>query len=129
MIGVVNTENKTSHDRAKQLYTSSVYAKFIVIYDIKVSNPYKYRKIIHKNIDRLRCNNKRQFFRCKPEDIKEYFLMENLVETFADIHDFPPDYFTQYVGINTLKIYRKDEIKIIDFGVNKINKIKKVTDK
>ena len=105
MIGVVNTENKTSHDRAKELFTSSVYAKFIVIFDIKVVNPYKYRKIIHKKLDHLRSNKKRQFFKAKPEDIKEYFLMENLVETFADIHDFPSDYFTQYVDVNTLKLH------------------------
>jgi hypothetical protein len=37
----------------------------------------------------------------------KYFLMENLVETFADIHDFPDDYFTQYVGENTVKIQLK----------------------
>ncbi len=69
-------------------------------------------------MDNIRCNQKIEFFKAKPDDIKEYFLMENLVETFADIHDFPSDYFTQYVGVNTLKIYRKDEIKIIDFEVD-----------
>jgi hypothetical protein len=50
---------------------------------------------------------KREFFKAKPEDIMKYFLMENLVETFADIHDFPDDYFTQYVGENTVKIQLK----------------------
>jgi hypothetical protein len=54
-VGVVNKEGRTSHDRAK----------FTVIFDIKVFNPFKYEKIIHKNLEHLRCNKKREFFKAK----------------------------------------------------------------
>jgi hypothetical protein len=60
-VGVVNTEEKTSHDRATELFNTSVHAKFSVIFDIKVKNPFFYEKIIHKNLDHIRCNKKRIF--------------------------------------------------------------------
>lgn len=96
MIGVVNTHGKTSHDRARELYTKNVPCRFVVAYDIKVKNPFKYKKIIHKNLKHLRCNPQREFFLSKPEDIEQYFLMENLIQTEEDKNDFAENYLTNY---------------------------------
>jgi hypothetical protein len=69
-IGHVHTPYKTSHDRAKELYTTSVPERFNVVFDIKVKNPMYYEKIIHKKLDKYRINKDREFFSCKPNDIK-----------------------------------------------------------
>ena len=47
-IGCVIKSKRTSHTRANELYTTGVPEEFIIVYEIKVKNPIKYEKIIHK---------------------------------------------------------------------------------
>ena len=67
-----------------------------VIYDIKVKNPYKYEKIIHNKLSKFRENKNREFFRCTPNDIIDYFKIENLISSEYDKNDFCENYFNQY---------------------------------
>lgn len=96
-IGFVNTENKTSHNRAKELSkTTSCPFMFQVMYDIKVKNPQKYERRIHKKLKHVRINPRREFFLCDPKDIIEYFYKDNLIKSFDENDDFPKDYLTKY---------------------------------
>lgn len=96
-IGMTNTPNKTSHERAKELSASTgCPIPFVVLYDIKVKNPTKYEKILHKKLDNFRYNKNREFFKCNPMDIIDYFKMENLIEKDYDKNDFHQDYLTVY---------------------------------
>jgi len=108
-IGFVNIKNKTSHDRAKELSSSTgCPTPFEVIFDIKVKNPSKYEKIIHNKLNNVRQNNKREFFICNPEEIEKYFKIKNLITCNKDIIDFHPNYFTIYnnlIKIDTINMY------------------------
>ena len=51
-IGFVNKPDKTSHDRARELSRhTNCPMPFEVVFDIKVKNPHKYEKIIHKKLN------------------------------------------------------------------------------
>jgi hypothetical protein len=96
-IGFTNKPDKTSHDRAKELSRhTNCPAPFEVVFDIKVKNPKKYEKIIHKNLKNYRINKKREFFNCKPEDIIKYFDKNELIKNNVNIYDFPDNYLTKY---------------------------------
>lgn len=96
-IGFINTENKTSENRAKELSkTTSCPFMFQVVYDIKVKNPQKYEKRIHKKLKHVRINPRREFFLCKPEDIIKYFNKNNLIKSFDENDDFSENYLTKY---------------------------------
>jgi hypothetical protein len=95
-IGCVRKLNKTSHDRAKELFTTSCATPFTVVFDIKVKNPYKYEKRIHELLKENRVNKKREFFNCKPIDIIHYFNIINLVKDENDLLDFPKGYLNIY---------------------------------
>lgn len=104
-IGFVDTENKTSHDRAKELSSNtSCPILFDVIYDIKVKNPKKYEKRIHKKLKHLRINQRREFFNCNPKDIINYFDKNNLILYNDENYDFPDNYLTKYNIENIEKI-------------------------
>jgi hypothetical protein len=121
-IGHVHTADKTSHDRARELFTTSIPERFDVIFDIKVKNPMYYEKIIHKKLDKYRINKNREFFNCNPDDIKEYFLMENLIENEIQKNDFFKDYFVEYIDNNKIIVARKDvnkDNKVVNKDVNK----------
>lgn len=47
-IGCILKKDKTSDDRAKELYLTNTPDKFKVVFDIKVKNPSKYERLIHK---------------------------------------------------------------------------------
>ena len=91
---------KTSLKRAKELYNTSSPTPFKVVFDIKVKNPQKYEKIIHNKLIKFRENIAREFFRCKPEEIKTYFKMENLIQNDNDKNDFNENYYTEYTDDN-----------------------------
>ena len=96
-IGFVNTENKTSFDRAKELSShTNCPEHFEVEFDIKVKNPHKYERRIHKKLKNFRINPRREFFLCKPEDIIKYFNKNNLIKFFDENDDFPENYLTKY---------------------------------
>ena len=110
-IGFVNTENKTSHRRAKELSSNtSCPIIFQVVYDIKVKNPQKYEKRIHKNLKHVRINPRREFFLCKPEDIITHFYKNNLIKSFDENDDFSENYLTKY---NTNQIEQKTKKSFI----------------
>jgi len=116
-IGFVNTINKTSHDRAKELSSNtSCPIEFEVIFDIKVKNPQKYEKRIHKKLNHLRINLRREFFQAKPEDIITFFYKDNLIKYNDENDDFPDSYLTYY---NTFKkdnkIINKDRYIFVSF--------------
>jgi hypothetical protein len=119
-IGMVHKENKTSHDRAKELSDStSSPLPFKVVFDIKVKEPFKYEKKIHNKLSNFRENKKREFFRCNPEDIEKYFKMENLMEIEEERNDFAINYFNkyneqQYIILEKYKIDKYDIIKIVE---------------
>lgn len=131
-IGCVNTINKTSHDRANELTNStSCPLPFKVVFDIKVREPFKYEKIIHNKLNNFRENRKREFFRCKPEDIEEYFKMENLIEIDEEKYDFAINYFNKYneqnhIIIEKYKIDNTDIIKIIEMKYKYFTQLKNI---
>ena len=109
-IGCVKAINRTSHDRAKELSSStSCSMPFIVVFDIKVKNPLKYEKIIHKKLDKYRENKRREFFKCNPKDVIDYFKCDNLILTKDDKNDFPVNYFTEYDITKELNYYIKKQ--------------------
>lgn len=113
-IGYVNTENKTSLDRAKELSSNtSCPIIFQVVYDIKVKNPQKYEKRIHKKLKHFRINPRREFFLCKPEDIIKYFNRDNLIRSHDELEDFHENYLNKYNTNNTniMKLEQSIEIK------------------
>ena len=117
-IGFVNTENKTSHHRAKELSShTNCPEHFDVEFDIKVKNPQKYEKRIHKKLKHLRINPRREFFECKPEDIITHFEKTNLIMYDDDNDDFPEVYLTKY---RILRKYNINNLDNID-NVNNIN--------
>jgi hypothetical protein len=117
-IGYVNKPDKTSHDRAKELSRhTNCPVPFEVVFDIKVRNPQKYEKIIHKKLKKFRINIKREFFECNPEDIITYFEKNNLIKNFDEIDEI--DDFAD----NYLTIYKKDII-IKNKDIEKDNNIK-----
>ena len=100
-IGFVNTENKTSHHRAKELSLhTNCPEHFEVEFDIKVKNPHKYEKRIHEKLKNFRINKRREFFQCNPDDIIKYFNRDNLIRSHDELDDFHEDY---------LKIYNKKQ--------------------
>lgn len=102
-IGYTNKPNKTSQDRANELSRhTNCPVPFEVMFDIKVKNPAKYEKFIHKKLKIYRINKRREFFQCNPEDIINYFDKNNLIKYFDENDDFADNYFT---------IYKKDVIK------------------
>ena len=111
-IGYVNKQGKTSRDRAKELSKNTCCPiDFEVIFDIKVKNPQKYEKRIHKKLNHLRINQRREFFQANPEDIIKYFDKIDLIKYDDENDDFPDSYLTLY------RILRKDNrenIKIIE---------------
>ena len=93
---------KTSHDRAKELSSrTNCPVPFDVIFDIKVRNPQKYEKIIHRKLKKFRINSKREFFECTPKDIITLFDKNNLIKFNDELCYFPDNYLT---------IYKKDII-------------------
>ena len=99
-IGYTNRINKTSHDRAKELSNStSCPTEFKVVFDIKVKNPLKYEKILHKKLHNLRYNDKREFFKCTPIEIVDFFKLDNLIECETNKTDFYYKYFNQYLNL------------------------------
>jgi hypothetical protein len=95
-IGFINKINKTSFDRAKELSSNtSCPVKFDVEFDIKVKNPYKYEKRIHKKLNKFRINNNREFFRCLPQDVIKYFYQSELTQN-KNNNDFANNYMTIY---------------------------------
>ena len=110
-IGFVNKSGKTSRDRAKELSSNTCCPiDFEVIFDIKVKEPKKYEKRIHKKLHHLRINSRREFFECKPEDIITHFEKTNLIMYDDENDDFPEVYLTKY------RILRK-------YNINNINNI------
>lgn len=115
-IGFVNKPNKTSHDRAKELSSNTnCPIKFEVEFDIKVKNPQKYERIIHKKLKHLRINPRREFFLCNPNDIIRYFNKTELINNDDDSTDFADNYMTIYKKENNkknkpvhIKIYKRD---------------------
>lgn len=117
-IGYVNKPGKTSRDRAKELSSNTCCPiDFEVIFDIKVKNPHKYEKKIHKKLNHLRINSRREFFECKPEDIIKYFEKTNLIMYDDENDDFPEVYLTKY---RILRKYNINNLDNID-NVNNIN--------
>ena len=105
-IGFVNKINKTSHDRAKELSSNTnCPIKFEVEFDIKVKNPYKYEKRIHKKLKHFRINTRREFFLCNPNDIIKYFYKNELIKNDDDNNDFADNYMT----INKKEINKKNK--------------------
>jgi hypothetical protein len=104
-IGFVNTENKTSFDRAKELsqHTCCPFP-FEVEFDIKVKNPHKYERRIHKKLNNLRINKRREFFQCNPDDIIKYFNRDNLIKSHDELEDFPENYFNKYNNTDIMKL-------------------------
>ena len=101
-VGCVLTANKSSQERAKDLSSStSCPTPFEVVYDIKVINPMKYERRIHDKIKSFRKNKNREFFYCDPEDIVQYFKMENLILSENEKINFCENYFQRYTNINT----------------------------
>ena len=117
-IGMVHIPKKTSHMRARELSTSTgCPMPFVVVYDIMVKNPLKYEKILHNKLDMFRYNKNREFFKCNPYDIINYFKMENLIQNIEDKNDFHKDYFKLYLDniyfvIDYNKKNNKDDDKI-----------------
>ncbi len=97
-IGHVHVPNKTSHTRAKELSNTSIPTDFKVAYDIKIKNPSKYERIIHNKLNEFRQNDRKEFFKCNPEDIMDYFKLENLITCEEDKKDFPDNYFRLHVN-------------------------------
>ena len=96
-IGFVNTENKTSHHRAKELSShTNCPEHFEVEFDIKVKNPHKYEKRIHKKLKNFRINPRREFFLCYSYDIIKYFDKNNLIKSVDEHEDFHKDYLKIY---------------------------------
>jgi hypothetical protein len=89
--------NKTSHDRAHILSkNTSCPDKFNVIFDIKVKDPQKYEKRIHKKLKKFRINKNREFFKCEPFKIIEYFNKNVLIKNKMEEDDFTNNYMTIY---------------------------------
>lgn len=110
-IGFTNKLGKTSHDRAKELARhTNCPVPFEVEFDIKVRNPERYERIIHRKLKTFRINPKREFFECKPQDIIKYFDKSNLINNNCD-EDFPDNYLTNY---NCKEIDKTDQINKID---------------
>jgi len=95
LIFQIGYTTKTTHDRAKELKTGLPCA-YDMIYDIHVKNPRKYESIIHSKLKNYRVYDNREFFRCEPNDIIEYFKMENLIESETERSDFYNNYFKKY---------------------------------
>ena len=120
-IGFVNKPGKTSRDRAKELSSNTCCPiDFQVIFDIKVKEPKKYEKRIHKKLNQYRVNSRREFFECKPEDISKYFEKQNLIMYDDENDDFPEKYMTYYRILRKYNINNLDNIDNID-NVNNIN--------
>ena len=94
-IGCIHTATRTSHDRARELSNSSVADDFIVMFDIVVKNSYSYEKKIHQMLRHKR--QKREYFKCEPNEIKHFFYKENLVND-GIYDDFPNEYFFDYIN-------------------------------
>ena len=94
-IGCVNS-GKTSHSRALSLSTASVPLPYVVQFDIKVNNPHKYEKILHTILKPF--HFKKEFFKCKSDDIIKYFNYETIYEydKTININDFADNYLTIY---------------------------------
>ena len=94
-IGCVNS-GKTSHSRALSLSTASVPLPYVVQFDIKVNNPHKYEKILHTILKPF--HFKKEFFKCKSDDIIKYFNYEKMYEydKTINIKDFADNYLTIY---------------------------------
>jgi hypothetical protein len=97
-LGHVHVPNKSSQTRAKELSNTSIPTDFKVAYDIKVKNPSKYERIIHNKLNEFRQNDRKEFFKCNPEDIMDYFKLENLITCEEDKKDFPDNYFRLHVN-------------------------------
>jgi len=80
-----------------------------------------YEKIIHKKLVMYRINKDREFFSCNPDDIKEYFLMENLIENDTQKNDFHENYFVEYKDEMKIIVDKKDNINTVENKVeNKV---------
>ena len=116
-IGFVDTFNKTSHNRAKELsQNTSCPFPFEVIFDIRVKNPAKYEKRIHKKLHKLRVNKNREFFKIKPKDLIKFFHKEKLIyykkkeeDDDDDDDDFDENYLTIYNKSKFDKINKFDK--------------------
>ena len=118
-IGCIYKKNKTSQDRANELYLTNTPDKFKVVFDIKVKNPSKYETLIHKKLADKRYNKSREFFVCNPDEIIDMFLMKNLIVNDSDKFDFDQNYFNTYID-NNKKVYAtNDNIKITNKTENK----------
>ena len=127
-IGYVNTDNKTSHDRAKELSRhTNCPILFDVEYDIKVKNPNKYEKRIHKKLQELRINKKREFFNCKPQDIIKYFNKDVLIKYADELNDFSDNYLTIYKKNNKIVTYNTFIYKSINEFYNDIYNLGYIT--
>ena len=114
-IGFVNILNKTSHDRVKELSChTNCPINFEVIYDIKVKNPQKYERRIHKKLKKIRVNKNREFFFGNPNDLIKYFYKNKLIYSKDELDDFPNNYLTKYKDTLTdNKQDNKQDIHII----------------
>ena len=125
-IGFVDTFNKTSHNRARELsQTTSCPFPFEVIFDIRVKNPAKYEKRIHKKLHKLRVNKNREFFKIRPEDLIKFFYKEKLIyykEKEKEEEDFDENYLTIY-NISKFDKINKTETKTESESESKLNLI------
>jgi hypothetical protein len=69
-IGEVHEPDRIPEDRAEELYTTPVPARFKVEFAAKVSNSKKTEREIHTLLANLRFNNSREFFTISPEEAK-----------------------------------------------------------
>jgi len=114
-IGFTNTIDKTSEDRAKELFNTSIPTPYKVLFDIKVNNPHKYEKIIHNKLKNYRINKKREFFKCSIDDILLYFKKENIITNDNENNDFPDNYFQNYLNLlNKINLQDPDIVYKID---------------
>jgi hypothetical protein len=99
-IGLVDTENKTSHDRALELsQNTNCPTPFKVIFDIKVTKPQIYEKRIHNILNKYRVSKNREFFNCDITLIKKCFNKSKLVKHLYEHNDFAENYFNEYISL------------------------------
>jgi hypothetical protein len=77
-IGIVVSEGKLPHDRAKELFTTGVPTPFEVEFArTGVKNPVEKESTIHGILERhgLRVHPRREFFRLSPDEVRPYFAL------------------------------------------------------
>lgn len=94
-IGIVVSEGKLPHDRARELFTTGVPTPFEVEFArTGIKNPAEKESTIHGILERqgLRVHPRREFFRMAPDEVRPYFaLLEGEWWTDASTQDTEED--------------------------------------